>query len=207
MNNNTWTNLLSGAIGSFIVFFLSVIYNNYQDWKHRRLENRPYLNIEMVSMYGRDINNLKIILTINYNEFISGGCGELIDGNNLGYIKFKNLGTNIIINCEIVVHFLDKKNKEIDSIEANIPLIDKQDEFYICIVNTKVQSLDSISEYIEVKYQSITGENLRLNYEYINGNGEEHYNQWLECKTLFGYKKVFKYDGLYYGYITYKGRK
>ncbi|MET3507045.1 hypothetical protein [Halalkalibacter oceani] len=202
-----FTSLLSGALGTLIVFFVTL---NNQYWQ-RRQENRPHVKVEEVSA-NLNLRNVeftkytKLIITDDYQEILKEAKKQgVIDDEgfaktNFNYLNVKNVGKGNVLEAKVKISMISHSEEQLKSwsIVVDLPIIEDGEELFVPTDKMISVGASYYIDHIELFYKSNLGEKLK----YENSTIHEADDRRTIIETFYrkrfligGYKKIYNIKG------------
>lgn len=186
--------ILSGGIGSIITLIVSAFLTYSRDKKLNKIRNRSYVVAEEIDNLGARLEgysnpnykDIRIIETENFtllDKLVQNGT---IGGEKLNYLRLKNTGPAMIIDCSITL-VIESNNRDTE-IHKVVPLFQCDQELFVF-----AQSLDNIPheqllKQVTIVYRTIANEIIKYVFDIRRKQNKTICRERYYLKTLFGYR-------------------
>lgn len=211
MENEMLKNLLSGAIGTMIVFILGSIITAYYRKKDLNFKYRSYINVYEIYNCQYDLMNVdfggrkKIIETDGYKNL--KGIKEVKDRLvTMTFLRIENLCENMILDlkCTINTEYIDNIKTKTN---ATFLILPAKEDIYICSLEPEVlaDKKERTRKKVEIiiTYRTMSGEKIKFTRKVCIDNDKSIVDERLYkliLKEKFG-KCIYKTNTIPLGWI------
>ncbi len=206
-----WHSLLSGAVGSIIVLFFTLLKETWnKKERHRALIKTEEIDgkLNLVN-HSKISGGSKIIITKEYNEIIKLARNRGLSDEHTGvfnYLSIKNLGPKIILDAVIKIKIIKQTDDDgiPRKINVIIPYIEEKEEVFIPTDSDKDTEKPYSIQSIIIKYKTAVGEKLKYSCKIKAVKGKIKIIEIYSRRFLFIYWRInkIKSSNLSWNYIV-----
>lgn len=197
MENQWIIPLLSGFVASTLTFIFSLI----RERKQLKINNRAYLSIDEI-MAGDKLKdykvkpNTRLIMTENYRKIEQNIKNGTIKNPRLNYLKIKNIGPGLIINCKIKIKVgFNQSGVEEHYINATVSLVEKDEEIFI-VTDDYAAIYTYFIKNLQISYKTQAGEQMLFVRNADKVDDKTNYiSDSYYIKEMIGFNKKLSFTG------------
>lgn len=211
ITNGEWVGFLGSYLGGIIGGGTTLLAIYFTTKETRRIErenqkatvlkemllNRGYLIVDEIDNLGLRLEgydpqgDIRILETENYKELEKKVSEEQKRDIKMNYLRIKNVGPGLVINCEIKLRMSTENRDTYIDIKSSIPMIQVNQEIFILAQSIKLHPNRQFPTEVELNYMSIVAEEIRYFYKVPRVEGESISEKYM-VKKGNRYEEIFK---------------
>lgn len=165
--------------------------------KKEKILNRGYILTEEINNLGLRLEgyncngDIRILETDNYTEFEKYAYTEKLENIKLNYLKIKNVGPNLVTNCQFKLIITETDSNKEYIIEKAVPMIQINQEIFIMAQSSEFLETLQLLTSVEISYITTVGEEILYKYNVENEERNRTCIETYYTKEDNNYKELF----------------